>query len=196
MLSIQLLIPPYIGLANNGDFGKVCARFSLAPKGGWGDAFIYFAPDYEYAPANYWKSDVVTSEIALAAAPAMLGGIGFNIRRLGVLHALLFLAGFCGLIVYLRRFGRMVQVAVGLFALWTFGDVVYVAYFNSFYSDTAAILGILLTVVLALHLTRQDRPRLATLALFTFSALLFITSKGQHGIFGFIPALFAMWKRA
>jgi hypothetical protein len=194
-LSIQLLIPPYIGLANNGDFGKVCSRFSLAPQGGWGDNFIYFAPDYQFASKDYWKSDILSAEIALAAVPILAaqaaGSERFDIRWLGLLHCLLFLAAFFALLLYLRRCRPLIQFVLGLAVLWILGDVAYTAYFNSFFSDTAAILGLVLAVPFALQLAAQDRPRLATLALFSLSALLLVSSKTQHGILAFLPALFA-----
>jgi len=194
VLTIQLLMPPYIGLANNGDFGKVCSRFSLAPRGGWGDNFIFFTPDYEFAPANYWRSDVLSSEIALAAVPIaathFAGSSHFNIRRLGAFHCLLFLAAFLVLLRYLRQFRPVIQFVVGLAVLWIIGDVAYTAYFNSFFSDAAAVLGLLLAVVFALRLAARDRPDIATLALFTAAALLFVTSKTQHGVFAILPAVF------
>jgi hypothetical protein len=40
--SIQIFVPPYIGLANNGDFPKVYRRFACAPPDGDARNFIYF----------------------------------------------------------------------------------------------------------------------------------------------------------
>src|SRR5213596_3079007 len=87
LLAFQLFIPPYIGLADNGDFARVCARFSLAPDAP--GAFVYFTPDYNYSPRNYWKSDVWYAQVSLAAIPALLARPTghFNIRYLGALHA-------------------------------------------------------------------------------------------------------------
>jgi hypothetical protein len=194
--SIQLLLPGYIGIANNGDFGKVFARFSCAPPDGAASNFRFFVADYDFAPRYYWKSDFVTSEIPLAGIPLLAaraaGARSFNIRWLGALDAVLFLAAYYALLMYLRRWGRAAQAAIGLLALWIFGDVVYVAYFNSFFSDTPGILGLLLMVALGLRLSAQDPPRRITLCLFALSALLFVCSKTQHGLWGFFPALFAL----
>jgi hypothetical protein len=33
-IGLQLFIPPFIGLANNGDFGRVISRFAFAPARG------------------------------------------------------------------------------------------------------------------------------------------------------------------
>jgi hypothetical protein len=191
--SFQILVPPYIGLANNGDFPKVYARFACAPPDGDARNFIYFVADYEFRPRHFWKSDVQSSENALAAVPILLvkasGARVFNIRWLGASHLLLFLCAYGTLLVYLRRRGRVFQLAIGGFALWIFTDVAYVSYFNSFFSDTAALLGLRLMAAFALHLVRPI-PRAAALWLFTAAALLFIASKTQHALWGIFPVLF------
>lgn len=192
--SIQILAPPYIGLANNGDFGKVFARFACAPPDGGARNFLYFVPDYEFGPQYYWKSDVKTSEIILAAVPISLvkacGARVFNIRWLGALHLLLFLCAGYSLLLYLRGFGAVFQLAIGGLALWIFTDVAYVSYLNSFFSDVAAMLGLVLMVPLGLHLASRHPANGLTLGLFTAASLLFITSKPQHALWGIFPAAF------
>jgi len=64
-----------------------------------------------------------------------------------------------------------------------------VSYLNSFYSDTAALLGLLGSVALAtLIITRG--PQVALVLGFTLFAILLIASKSQHALWGFLPALF------
>ena len=197
--SFQILIPPYIGLASNGDFGKVFARFAMAPPDGGARNFMYFVSDYRFDPKYLWESDVESSENVVAGIPILtakaLGASGFNIRWLGALHMLLFLCAYSALLLYLRRHGPVFQLAIGGLALWIFTDVAYVAYFNSFFSDTAALLGLLLMVPLALYLAAQTPPRAAVVWLFTAAALLFITSKTQHALWGVFPAAFLFWRR-
>jgi hypothetical protein len=191
--SIQILVPPYIGLANNGDFPKVYRRFACAPPDGDARNFVYFVADCEFQPQYYWKSDVISSENALAAVPMLLvkasGARVFNIRWLGGFHLLLFLGAYCALLLYLRRCGRVFQLAIGSLALCIFTDVAYVSYFNSFFSDTAALVGLLCMTAFALHLARPT-PRAAALWLFTAAALLFIASKTQHALWGIFPVVF------
>jgi hypothetical protein len=191
--SIQILVPPYIGLANNGDFPKVYRRFACAPPDGDARNFVYFVADCEFQPQYYWKSDVISSENALAAVPMLLvkasGVRVFNIRWLGGFHLLLFLGAYSALLVYLRPRGRLFQLAIGGLALCIFTDVAYVSYFNSFFSDTAALVGLLCMTAFALHLARPT-PRAAALWLFTAAALLFIASKTQHALWGIFPVVF------
>jgi hypothetical protein len=194
--AVQLVIPPYIGIANNGDWGKVYARFACGLADGGAGNFIFFVPDFEFGPQYYWSSAVLSSEILMAAGPILLvkaaGGHVFNIRWLGALHATLFVAAYYMLLLYLRRYGPRVQVGVGMLALWIFGDVAYISYFNSFYSDTAAMLGLLLMMLVALSLAADPEPGRGKIWLFGAAAALFVTSKPQHGIWGFLPALFAL----
>jgi hypothetical protein len=197
LCSVQLFIPPFIGLASNGDFAKVHGRFACGPKDGGASNFTYFVPDYEFGPQYYWKSDVFSTENLLAAAPVLLvratGARVFNIRWLGALHAALYIAAFYSLLLYLRRFGPARQFAVAAVATLLFCDVGYVAYFNSFFSDTAALLGAALMMTAALRLTAQDAPGRSDLFVFVMASALFIASKSQHAVWGFLPALFVLW---
>ena len=55
VLAIQLLAPPMIGLANNGDSAKVTGWLSLGPAGQW-VRFDYVQSDYVHAPQYFWNS--------------------------------------------------------------------------------------------------------------------------------------------
>jgi hypothetical protein len=189
--SMQLFVTPYVGLANNGDFGKVFARFGMDPPDAGARNFTYFVSDYDFLP-HVWKSDFRSSETILSAAPILLvkasGARGFNIRWLGAVHLLLFLLAGYALLVYLRPLGRVSQLAIAAFAFFIFTDVAYVSYFNSFFSDTPALLGLLLMVPLALYLAERHPTSAEALWLFTAGALLFVTSKSQHTMLAVFPA--------
>ncbi len=195
----QLFVRPYIGLANNGDFGKVFARFGMDPPDGGARNFVYFVSDYDFVP-HVWKSSFRSSETVLAAVsilPAKASGArSFNIRWLGTLHLLLFLAAAYALLVYLRPFGRAFQIPVASFALFIFTDVAYVSYFNSFFSDTPALLGLLAMVPLALYLAGRQSTSGAALWVFTAAAVLFVTSKSQHTLMAIFPVALLLSLRA
>ena len=67
VLACQLFIPPHVGLANNGDFGKVTGIFSLhAPAE---DEFKYANLKWSFDSKYYWRSGYYSSEglpVALA----------------------------------------------------------------------------------------------------------------------------------
>ena len=209
-LAVQALLPGFIGIANNGDFGKVYAWLCLATRGAETN-FTHFQPDYVWSARNYWNSPYHSSERALAwlatrLAGATHEGAAFDIRWLGALHTMLFLAAFGILLAGLRDRGWRLQAASAALPLVVFTDVCYTAYLNSFYMDAAALSALLLMVAAALWMTAQwDRPpacpserssdaafstcpRAAPLGVFTLAALLFVTSKTQHAVWTVLPA--------
>lgn len=197
LLAVQLFVPPSVGLADNGNFGRVYTRFSLAPVRSGQDNFAYFAPLYWFTPDSRWQGGMLSSEMLLAAPPVLLaralGRATFDIRWVGAVHALLFLAAFYALLVYLRPLQPWRRLLLGAAAFWMFGDVAYVSYCNSFYLDAAALAGMLLMVPLALDAAGTRGRREFALLLFAAATLLYIASRPQHAAVGLIPALMVLW---
>lgn len=192
-LAGQLLGPDAIGIANNGDFGKVYGYLSLAPRGPETN-FVYFQPEYTYSARNFWNSPYHSAETALAWAATRLAGAtregaGFDLRWLGALHASLCLAALAMFLLACRPFPLY-----ALAPLLLFTDVCYTAYLNSFYMDAAALCGLLLMTAAAVWLV-TDRTA-APLCAFIAAALLFATSKAQHSIWAWLPAAFLLWHAA
>ena len=188
---MQVPLPGFIGIANNGDFAKVCGWLCLAPRGAETN-FTYFQPDYVWSARNYWNSPYHSSESTLAyLATRMAGatheGAVFDIRWLGALHAVLFLAAFGILLTSLHDRGWRAQASAVL-PLIVFTDVCYTAYLNSFYMDAVALCALLLMTAAAIWMTLSLAPRAAPLGAFTFAALLFAASKTQHAIWMALPA--------
>jgi hypothetical protein len=64
--------------------------------------------------------------------------------------------------------------------VWIFADVAYTAYLNSFFADTAALLGTMAAIPAGLLLASRKAPHLAALGIFGAGGLLLATSKSQH----------------
>lgn len=195
LIACQILLPPAVGLADNGDFPKIAGRFSLGPEDtSYDSRFFFLNLRYAYRPAYHWNSQIPSSEVALAALPAwtsrLLGKDGFDLRALGVVHALLFVSAFALLLLFLRQRPKLCRIGLPLLVLFLFTDLAYVSYFNSFYADAGAFVFLLLTVVSALLLT--DRVELGWLLLFGIAAAFLITSKSQHALLAVPLALFAV----
>jgi hypothetical protein len=189
----QLFLPGFIGMANNADFGKVAGPLSIGGADNGANNFIFFQSQYMRGPRYYYIPQPPSSEIALAWVASCLaliveGASRFDIRWLAAVHSAIFLGFFYTVLIVLRPLRTPWRLLLALVALWIFADVGTLAYFNSFYSDVAAILGALAASILAVRLI-QARNRPLALALFGMAALLFVTSKGQHGLLGFLPAL-------
>ena len=119
ILAWKLFLPGFIGMADNGDFGKVAGPLCLASAEPERENF--FHPWYVRSQANCFDARVPSSERAIAwlASPLerTLGNPArFDIRWLGAIHALLFLGFYYSVLTLLRPLGRrlilwVVQVA-------------------------------------------------------------------------------------
>ncbi len=193
VLASQLLLPGFIGMADNGDFPKIAGRLSLGPADSRAQKFAYFESDYVRDRRYHWDSRLPSSEMIPAkVASAVEKAIGdrrrFDIRWLGAVHAAIFVGFYFLLLKLLRPLRSWRWLLLAPVALWIFADVAFVAYFNSFYTETAALLGAMIATVMAVHLLKAEKAQPIPLILFTLGALFFVTSKVQHGIHGFLPA--------
>ncbi|HEY6936526.1 MAG TPA: hypothetical protein VI424_05210, partial [Terriglobales bacterium] len=103
ILTAQLLIPPFIGLADNGDFAKVLGRVGLRKSSQHN--FEYFVSDYSHASS--WNTVVLYSEtvpawIAVRVQTLVRGSRDFDIRYLAAVHAMIFVALYYFLLLLLR----------------------------------------------------------------------------------------------
>ena len=198
ILTWQLLLPGFIGMANNGDFPRVAGPFHLLGADHETEKFFYFQPDYVRGPSSYYNPHIPSSELVPAGLAAWFectfgSKTHFDIRWLGGLHALIFLGVYYLLLLVLRPLNLVAKIVLSLAGLWIFTDVGFVAYLNSFYSDVPAMLGGLAAAFLAVLLARSQMISPALLGLFGLAALFFVTSKAQHGILGVIPLAAAVW---
>jgi hypothetical protein len=194
LLAWQLFLPGFIGIADGGDFGRVTGWLCLAPSGP-PTPFTYFQPDYVWSARNFWDSPYRSSEIVLGwlaihLAGATHEGAGFDIRWLGALHVGLCLAGFAALLAALRDRPKAVQAVAAAVPVLLLTDVCYTAYLNSFYMDAVAFCSLLLMAGVAVWICADREPGVGQLALFFAGGLLFATSKTQHAIWSFVPAVF------
>jgi hypothetical protein len=189
LLSVQLLVPPVIGLANNGDFERVMGPvgFQYLTQDRAEKYFSWINTKFAHAPPGWYRSGLLTSEVLLARAartvgkPFAVSGV-FDIRVLGTIHILLMLTGLGLLVSATKPLPRIAQwVGAGLLLL-LFTDVGYAAPLNSFYSQAASLVFLLLTLgVLARWIVRPG-PNLRFEVPFFLLAALFITSKPQEAV--------------
>lgn len=184
-VSFQLFVPPSIGLANNGDFGKMISRFSLGPASlDTSEEYRYFTARWVYNQSFQWVSDDRSSELIPISAAVLTGwwfsSYTFDIRILGAIHALLWITCFAAFLRLLRPLAGWRRYAVAIAALFICSDVSYVAYCNSFYTDAAAFLSLAWAAVLWLHFISRERPSAGLFVTFVVAAALCVSSKSQH----------------
>src|SRR5690348_7134189 len=109
ILIYQLFIPPVVGLADQGDFVRTVRRFGYAPEHGDRLRYIYVEPKYVRDPAArqpLWEQ--ANSEYLFTGAAVLLNLAiskdgALDIRVIGFVHALAFLAAFARLLWVTRR---------------------------------------------------------------------------------------------
>jgi hypothetical protein len=199
----QLLLPPVVGMADNGDFPRIMGYFSIgyAPGLPHQEHFTFVTTDYVVHPANRWVSGFLSSELLLAAAAFVvsrpfLPGNAFDIRWLGGLHLAILLAAIWLALHAARDTALVARVALAAGLTLAFTDVSYVAYFNSFYSEPASLLFLLcLPSVAALTLAAEGRRQLLLFLGFVVLACLFISAKPQNATGGLFLAGYVLLLR-
>ena len=188
-VSFQLFVPPSIGLANNGDFGKMTGRFSLGPGTfDTSDEYKYVTSRWVYNRSFYWLSDNRSSELIPITAAVLTGwwfsNHIFDIRILGAIHASLWIACFAAFLPLLRPLAGWRRPMVSAVAVFIFTDVSYIACCNSFYTDVAAFLFLAWSVVLWLHVVNGQAPSTGLFVTFVGASILCVLSKAQHAALG------------
>ena len=186
IVSYQILVPPVVGLANNGDFGKVIGVFNLTgpieDENGWADSRWEFNPRKHYW-AGFYSSEHLLMAAAIAVNTVFSKDGYFDLRAIGLIHGALFLLALGLLWTLLEEAPRPLRLATCGAALFCFTDVMYVSYLNSFYMDVAAWLFLSIAAMLYLRWLRWRRRPDGMC--FAFCCAMAIASKAPHGIFGF-----------
>ena len=199
ILSLQLFVPPIVGLADNGDYQRVMAKAGFEHTTGvYGERYFSFLRTRYAIVARGWlRGDYHSSETLLAfvargAHLAFSKQPLFDIRLLGAIHAALLLLALAGIIRACRDLAMPTQVLVATLLVFVFTDVGYAAPFNSFYSQTASLLFLLLSVAIAAAAVRRGRLSGGWLLAYFACALLFVGSKPQERLAAPLLALFGM----
>jgi hypothetical protein len=192
-----LVLPPPIGLADNGDFPRVMGRFGIGyPTDRYEDRYFrHFIVRYPIHARFRWLLGLPSSEwlfVALAylANPFVTAPGWFDIRVLGLLHAATFVGAACLLAKAAGSLGWPAWSALSLSLIFVFSDVGYLEYFNSFYSEPASFLALFLTVAACVRLAAPGGQTRACLAGYLAAAAVFVCAKPQNVPLGFLMAAF------
>jgi len=200
ILALQILAPPAIGLADNGDFAKITRQFGLYPPVDDLEvsAFRYIHLQYDLRPESHGDTGFhSTEELPIQAALWLNRVVArrgvFELRTLGVVHAGLFLLAFALWIGLLRAERAAVRIALPALALFIFCDVTYSACYNSFYLDAGSFVFLMLSIAALLRAVARRRPADTVVAL--VCCLLLVTAKSQHALLAVPLAVFLIWER-
>ena len=182
-----VLVPPPVGIADNGDFPKMIAGFALVPEAASAnDAPAYISLRYIKDPKALWVSDNYSIEIPLIRMALWISGLMdsgyFDIRIIGAIHGSIFLASYAALLMALRPLNVKAMTLIAILSFFILGDVCYLSYCNTFYSDASALAFIFPTFVCGLGIAMNRIRPVWLLFAYTVCGCLFIFSKGQHAL--------------
>lgn len=182
----QLFKHPIVGIADNTDFHRISAQVGILPPGSYPEGYFRYAhlrfPFGQPEHIEYASTELLFCKIARTINRAIYSKNVFDIRFLGFVHACaysiaLFLFAYG---IRLRPIPKFVFLALILFVLL---DDRIVSYFNSFYSESAAVIFLVLTVGSMLTFCAVNPTRTGTwtkLLAFLTCSLLLAFSKSQH----------------
>ena len=197
----QIVLPPVVGLADNGDSAKIIGKFNLGAPDDSNDRFFRFIyVRYTAAPANHWDGGFRSSETLLFSAARWANRLvskdgSFDLRCMGIIHAALFLLAFALLLPLLRHAQAIPRCVLAALAVLIFCDVMYSAWYNSFYMDAGAFVFLLLSIVFLLRGVCGPGGHCTNACCALLFCLLFVTAKAQHALLGIPLAVFFVWKR-
>jgi len=194
LVAAQLFWPPMVGLASNGDFERMMhwGRFEYVTADYDEKYFNWINHDFRItqSPWRAWRgfgsSEVIFVKLGAILGSLFIPGDRFDLRVMGLVHLLAFLAAIWLLMRGWRVATRLSPLYLLPGLLFIFCDVGYTAYFNSFYSEPASLIFLLAMVGAGFTLVPQEHQRLGLL-LFCGMAGLFIAAKPQN--FALIPPL-------
>jgi hypothetical protein len=183
----QLVVPPIVGLADNGDFGRILGplglRFTVENREEifWNHVHRTYRLTEPYWHPGYYSTETAFAWVALAVSKWTSRAGTFDIRLLGSLHAGILLVA----IRLAQRPGRclppILRVLTSALVALVFTDVAYVASFNSFYSQTAALLAFLVVIASFLRLAMDPCSARAE-AIYWLAATAFVLAKPQESV--------------
>ncbi len=196
--SATLLVPPYIGMADNGDFFRIAYSNGLyfnAPD--YDDRYLgYFVKDYGIL--QYYNENGATmssSQSLFIRGAIVLNQLFFNqetfdIRFQAAIYILMLSAAVYLLVESLTwKFPGKYGYPIAVLAVMMFADSAYTAFFSSFYSESVVYLSLMLLLASGLLIYRKRYNDYVLLGIFVLSGLLLTTSKQQNAPIGVIIGL-------
>jgi hypothetical protein len=181
----QLLLPPIVGLADNGDFARVLEPLGLQHRATeWSERYFGWLGK-TYVPGPRVPGHLESSQLLLSGLAKALAGLGsrdgsLDIRTQGAVHLVFYLLGIALILRAARTFRPPVRATIGVALLLAATDVAWVAPLNSFYGEAATLVFLSLLMGCGLLALRDDRARPWALPGYFVATALFVAAKPQN----------------
>lgn len=198
-----VLIPPFIGIANNGDFERLMAPVGIsystnvwATEEGYYDHFWrWVTNDFVYnEPINNGWHQVfsVFPRIAILLSNEIQNG-QFDIRFMGITNVAMYFLAVATVFELLKSIEGKWSYILLLLAVIVLGDSYIIQYFNSFYAEPGSVAATLmawcLQIIGFLYIKDVSRPIQFLFLCIDFVVILFAVMCKQQDLLFIIPAL-------
>ena len=206
-ICIQLFVPPYIGLANNGDFERLSLTcglgYEIIP---WEDArwqdrfFTYMSPlFYERDTMEINGSHFTTAKIMVTIAKALNAQFNlnwefyrqFDMRWLGAVLFAVYAFSIGSIYKLISLLRITYAIPIGILSCLFFSDILVTQYFNTFYGEATGYVFLIMLLVFMLlalpqlNLLKRKRSLFFLVAFQSLLALLLMLSKLQYFVYIF-----------
>lgn len=199
IMILALMVPPVVGMADNGDFYRISNGQGIYKLDRYEDDqyFSYASTNFGvYQYYNEYEEGLVSSQTPFILAAKGLDSIFtqspdvFDIRFMGVLLILYCAAAIYFLVDYATyKVNRIASYLIAALSVFIFADTGYTAYFNSFYAEGIAMVSFVFMMVCALLIAQRRYSAYGLLALFAVNAIILTTSKQQNAPLGVLAGI-------
>jgi hypothetical protein len=199
----QLFVPPVLSVANNNDFQRLAGPICIGPDP------VVRNELFDYANVHWLVSKAgciqwpfrTSAEFVVQLALILDRAFGFfpafDLRWIGVVYTLLFLASFAWVQRLLRPVRPSTSLVLQIAFLVVICNAVYIPMFNTFYFDGITLVALIAGLAGTGALLLQDQVMTETLVVTSLALTLLAASKGQHALLAVLclPALWLTRKR-
>ncbi|WP_166242796.1 hypothetical protein [Paenibacillus turpanensis] len=191
-----------LGMADNGDFGRLMAEIHLSYPSHVADQhkfFGYFLQSYPYEHNKaYWgeeketylSTQLVFLKIASVLNKLFISESYFYVPALGMIHAVLLTAAILLLLLAAKTESIPQRIGYACLIILLFSDTAYITFLNSLYSEASLYISYFFLLAASLYCLRQNNPSPISMVLFTLAAFLFMFAKVQNCFAGVLIGLF------
>jgi hypothetical protein len=155
-IAYQLFLEPVVGMANNADFWRLFLPAGLGFKSTaeyWDTVFRFIDTKFVFVPPRpfrYLTSERPILNVALVLNRLLAKDGSFDLRIMGFCNLAFYLGAIALFLRAFRNRNTFSRLFVAVTVLILCPDVKWVAYFNSFYCESASLIFLFSTLGLAL----------------------------------------------
>lgn len=198
VLFATLMVPPVIGVADNGDFSRLMSAAGIDyidSQESYRDRYFGYAhTEYGYGPNQLGRYVSLQVLIVLLAGGIgrLINGVTFDIRVLSAIYSLLFLAAVYLIVKFFKQNSAVVNTVLVAATVFIFLDVAYAAYFNSFFGEPATLVFMLLAFGSAAAVIRSPVPSGWLLTVYFIAGAFVACTKLQNAPVGLVFMLLGL----